>query len=380
MDSDATTALRAGLRPDDTRAQLGQAGAGRSTSADLATPSDPDDLCGVVLADRYRLLRILGRGAMGYVYVAQHVAIDKMIAVKVLGVQWARQSEFRRSFLVEAKATSRIRHDNVIEVHDFGETPNDSVFMAMELLRGEALSELIAREGALAWPRAKGIALQVCRALHCAHDLGVLHRDVKPENCFRTKRGANRDFIKLLDFGLAKIFGKEDDPHSSLTRAGAIFGTPEYMSPEQARGRPVDARTDVYASGVLLYELVTGQVPFSGATFMDVLTKQCTEPPPPPSVMAPHVGIPTELDLVILRALEKDVDARFQSMRELAEAIASVPLGPAVRTTNSGGTTGRRQVVPDLAAVKAPYVIAIATLCFVVVVLSIALAIAVLRP
>ena len=244
-----------------------------------AARTDPDDLCGALLADRYRLLRILGQGGMGYVYLAQHVGLDKPIAVKVLGTRWARQPEFRDRFLVEVKATSKVRHENVIEVTDFGETPNGSVFMAMELLRGEALSELIAREGPLPWPRAKGIALQVCRALHAAHDKGVLHRDVKPENCFRMKRGANKDFIKMLDFGLAKIFGDELDPHSSLTRAGAIFGTPEYMSPEQARGKKCDGRTDVYAAGVLIYELVTGQVPFSGETFMDVLTKQCTEPP-----------------------------------------------------------------------------------------------------
>lgn len=347
-----------------------------------AAPNDPDDLCGVVLGDRYRLLRILGQGGMGYVYLAQHVAIDKAVAVKVLGSRWAKQPEFRDRFLVEAKATSKLRHENVIEVHDFGVTPNDSVFMAMELLRGEALSDLVAREGALAWPRAKGIALQVCRALHFAHELGVLHRDVKPENCFRMKRGANRDFIKLLDFGLAKIFGDENDPNSSLTRAGAVFGTPEYMSPEQARGRPVDVRTDVYSAGVLIYELVTGQVPFSGETFLDVLTKQCTEAPTPPSVMAPHTSIPREVEAVILRALSKDVASRYQTMRELAEAIAVIPtFAPQAggATLPGRGATGQRSG-PDAAAIKGPYVIAIATLCFVVLVLSIALAIVVLRP
>jgi len=341
-----------------------------------AAATDPDDLCGAVLGERYRLLRILGHGGMGYVYLAQHTTLDKTVAVKVLGSRWARQPEFRERFLVEAKATSKLRHENVIEVHDFGVTPNDSAFMAMELLRGEALSELVAREGALTWPRAKGIALQVCRALHFAHENGVLHRDVKPENCFRMKRGANRDFIKLLDFGLAKIFGDEKDPHSSLTRAGAVFGTPEYMSPEQARGKPVDVRTDVYSTGVLLYELMTGQVPFSGETFMDVLTKQCADAPTPPTIMAPHAAIPPDVEAVILRALSKDVSTRYQTMRELAEALAVIPTFVAQATS----VVPQASPSPNAAAIKGPYVIAIATLCFVVLVLSIALAVAVLRP
>ena len=349
----------------------------------LIAPSraDPDDLCGVVLADRYQLLRILGQGGMGYVYLAQHVTIDKLMAVKVLGTRWARQLEFRDRFLIEAKASSKIGHENVVEIHDFGTTPNDSVFFAMELLRGEALSELLAREGGLAWPRAKGIALQVCRALHAAHDKGVLHRDVKPENCFRMKRGANRDFIKVFDFGLAKIFGDENDPHRSLTRAGAVFGTPEYMSPEQARGKGVDARSDVYATGILLYELVTGQVPFTGETFMDVLTKQVSDEPPPPRAMAPHLDIPADLEAVVLRALRKDKAERFQSMRELAEALAAVPTSPTSRASDpSPAPRSGQDVTSYPAALRGPYIIAIATLCFVVLCLSIALAIAVLRP
>lgn len=351
--------------------------------ASASARNDPDDLCGVVLADRYRLMRFLGQGGMGSVYVAEHVALGKSVAIKVLGTRWARDVTSRDRFLIEARAASKIDHENVVDVFDYGITPNSSVFLAMELLRGEPLSELVAREGPLAWPRAKGIVLQVCRALHAAHDKGVLHRDIKPENCFRTKRGANRDFIKVFDFGLAKIIGSEDDPHSSLTKVGSLFGTPEYMSPEQARGKKVDARADVYSTGILVYELVTGQVPFTGDNFMDILTRQCGEAPAPPRAAAPNATISVELERVILRALQKDAGERFQSMRELAEAIAAVPtFGPtAVVPTR---TTVTLPATPSVAgglstATRGAHVAVMASLSVAVLLLAIALAIVVLR-
>jgi serine/threonine protein kinase len=294
-----------------------------AAAAPIAT--DPDDLSGAVLAERYRLIRILGQGGMGNVFLAEHVTTGKPLAVKVLALRWSAQPEYRDRFLREARAATRIGHEHVVEVHDFGETPNGSVFMAMELLQGEELAALVAREAPLPWPRTKSIALQVCRALYAAHEKGVLHRDIKPENCWRMRRGANRDFIKVIDFGIAKIVGDERDPNSSLTRAGTIFGTPEYMSPEQARGRPVDARSDVYATGVLIYELVTGQVPFTGETFMDVLTQQVSAEPPPPRTVAPQADIPIELEEVIAKALRKAPEDRYPSMRELAEAVAAIP-------------------------------------------------------
>lgn len=293
-----------------------------------AIATDPDDLCGSVLAGRYRLLRILGRGGMGYVYLAEHTTIGRRLAVKVLGTQLAREQEFRERFLREARAVSALAHENVVQVTDYGETPNDSVFLAMELLEGEELSETIARDGPLPWLRAKRIILQVCRALHAAHQAGIVHRDVKPENCFRVKRGANRDFVKVLDFGLAKAIGDEHKPEESLTRRGTVFGTPEYMSPEQARGRPVDARSDVYSTGILLYELVTGTLPFMGEHFMDVLTKHCTEEPTPPRVANPGADASDELEAVILRCLRKEADARFASIQALGEALAAIPVTP----------------------------------------------------
>ena len=290
----------------------------------VATTPD-GDFVGTVLADRYRLLCPLAEGGMGRVYLGEHVAIGRTVAVKVLARRWADDETQRRRFLQEARAASKVAHDNVIEILDVGDAPNGSVFMVMEHLEGESLADLVTREAPLSWPRIKRIALQICRALCAAHERGVLHRDLKPENCWRAKRGANRDFIKVLDFGIAKIVGDPSDPHSSLTRAGSVFGTPEYMSPEQARGQRVDARTDVYAMGILLFELATGDVPFTGVGFMEILTQQVSAIPPRPSAAAPAASIPLALEPLIERALAKDPDARFQSMRELAEAIAAIP-------------------------------------------------------
>jgi serine/threonine-protein kinase len=338
-----------------------------------AVSTDPDDLCGIVLADRYRLLRILGRGGMGYVYLAEHVQLGGQLAVKLLSSALAKEAQYRERFLREARSASSIAHENVVTVTDFGETPNGSAFLAMELLEGEDLSEVIARDGALPWLRTKRVILQVCRALHAAHEKGIVHRDVKPENCFRVKRGANRDFIKVLDFGIAKIVGDETKPQESFTRRGEVFGTPEYMSPEQARGRKVDARSDIYAVGVMLYELTTGTLPFVGETFMDVLTRQCTEAPVLPLAANPRADVPGPLQDAIMKCLEKDPAARFASIRELAECLAEIPVGPpavAVSGSGAGPATPSNRI----------YLVTIAILLATVVMLAGALAAALALP
>jgi len=286
-----------------------------------AAAKDPEDLTGAVLAGRYRLRRLLDRGGMGNVYYAEHTAIGKRVAVKVLSAECAQSQSHRTRLLREAQACSRLAHENVIDIIDFGEAPNGSVFLAMELLRGETLATTLDR-GPLAWARAKSIILQICRALHAAHNQGILHRDVKPDNCFRIKRGANRDFIKMFDFGLAKIF-RDGDGGGRLTTSGTIFGTPEYMSPEQTRGEPVDHRSDLYSTGIILYELVTGIVPFRGEHFMEIFKQQVSDPPIPPSEVNPAVS--PALEQVILKAIAKDPNDRYQSMQELATALTGVP-------------------------------------------------------
>jgi eukaryotic-like serine/threonine-protein kinase len=287
------------------------------------------DLVGTVLADRYRVLKKLGEGGMGSVYLAEHTTINKKLAIKVLSHEYSHKQDLVDRFLQEARAASMIDQENVVEINDFGSTPTGSVFFVMEYLAGEDLSDTIKTVGPMPWARVKPIMLQICAALEAAHAAGIIHRDMKPENCFRISRRGNEDFIKVLDFGIAKVTSDEGDGGRALTRTGMIFGTPEYMSPEQAKGERVDHRVDVYAVGVILYELLTGRVPFTADTFMGILTQHMFEAPPAPSTVVPTAGILPEAEAIILKALQKDREYRFQSMAELAEAIRAVGTGSA---------------------------------------------------
>lgn len=295
-----------------------------------ATPSGAlnVDLVDTVLADRYRVVKKLGEGGMGSVYLAEHTTINKRLAIKVLSPEFSHKQDLVDRFLQEARAASMIDQENVVEITDFGSTPNGSVFFVMEYLNGEDLSDTIKNQGSLPWSRVKPIMLQIVEALKAAHAAGIIHRDMKPENCFRIKRGSNEDFIKVLDFGIAKVTSDEGEG-KNLTRTGMIFGTPEYMSPEQAKGERVDHRVDVYALGVILYELLTGKVPFTADTFMGILTKHMFEPPAAPSTVVPDANIPPEVEAIILKALQKDREYRFQSMEDMGIAIEKVGTGSA---------------------------------------------------
>lgn len=298
--------------------------------AAAATPSGPVnlDLVDTVLADRYRVVKKLGEGGMGSVYLAEHTTINKRLAIKVLSPEFSHKQDLVDRFLQEARAASMIDQENVVEITDFGSTPNGSVFFVMEYLNGEDLSDTIKNNGPLPWSRVKPIMLQIVEALKSAHEAGIIHRDMKPENCFRIKRGSNHDFIKVLDFGIAKVTSDEGEG-KNLTRTGMIFGTPEYMSPEQAKGEKVDHRVDVYALGVILYELLTGRVPFTADTFMGILTKHMFEPPAAPSTVVPHANIPADVEAIILKALQKDREYRFQDMTDMGAAIEKVGSGSA---------------------------------------------------
>jgi serine/threonine-protein kinase len=300
--------------------------------------ADVDPLLSQLVADRYRIIRKLGEGGMGSVYLAEHVVIEKKFALKVLALELARRSDLVARFLQEARSASRIGHENVIDISDFGQTNDGLVYIAMEFLDGKDLGEIVRGQGAMEWKQAREIALQICRALRAAHDKGIVHRDMKPENIFLIQREGQPHFVKILDFGIAKVMGL--DPNGPrLTRTGMIFGTPEYMAPEQAEGKDTDHRADIYAVGCILYHLITGQTPFIAESFMTMLTKHLMEDPVPPSVRRPDIAITPEMDGLVLKALEKDREKRWQSMAELLDAISVCP-GPETSTAKpTGGQT-----------------------------------------
>jgi eukaryotic-like serine/threonine-protein kinase len=279
-----------------------------------------DPYVGSTIADRYRVISKLGEGGMGVVYLAEHVFIEKRVALKVLSEDFARKADLVARFMQEAKAASKIGHENIVDITDFGETASGSVFFAMEFLDGMDLAGHIKGGGAMPFARAKQIMNQICRALGAAHNKGIIHRDMKPENVYLVTREGRADFVKVLDFGIAKMSAL-DEGGSRLTRTGMIFGTPEYMSPEQAKGDKPDHRVDIYACGCILYEMLTGDVPFHAETFMGVLTKHMFENPEPPSQRAPHANVPHDVEQVCLKALAKDRDQRFQTMKEFAVAL-----------------------------------------------------------
>ncbi len=281
----------------------------------------PDPYIGTILGERYKVLSKLGAGGMGAVYLAEHVVIERKVAIKILSQDFAHKADLVQRFIQEARAAARIGHENIVEVYDFGETASGSVFFAMEFLDGFDLAQLIQKSGQLPSARVRPIALQICRALAAAHSKKIVHRDLKPENIYLIEREGRTDFVKILDFGIAKISTVEEGG-GRLTRTGMIFGTPEYMSPEQARGETPDHRVDIYALGCILYEMLTGKVPFQSETFMGTLTKHMFEPPELPSRRCRGYLAP-DLEAVCLRAMEKDRDRRFQSMVEVAQALES---------------------------------------------------------
>ena len=316
-----------------------------------------DPLVGATLAGRYLISKKLGEGGMGAVYLATHTALDKQVALKVLHGEFARKPDLVERFMQEAKAASRIRHENVIDISDFGTTPEGMVFFAMELLKGHDLHEEIARARLngqlLPWARSKRIFLQICAALSAAHSHGIIHRDLKPENIYLIDFLGDGDFVKLLDFGIAKQTEVEDGGRK-LTKTGMLFGTPEYMSPEQARGEQVDSRVDVYAMGCILFQLVTGRVPFEADNFMGVLTLHLTEPPPmiPPEVFD-LIGAPRDLAGVIDRALAKDKSMRWATIDELANGVRRVcgdPIPTAGAMKAQQGQTAQQSAVMNVAA------------------------------
>ena len=315
---------------------------------DASVLVEPADMARIgTTVGNYHLDQILGRGGMGTVYSGEHVYIGKRVAVKVLHPRFAKYEDAVKRFLREARAASSINHPNIVDVTDFGPTPDGGVYFVMEYLEGTSLEDLIEKKGAVQLHRALNVANQMALALAAAHEKGIIHRDLKPDNIMLIRKPGRRDivrmlspdpgdeattarfviekedeydFVKILDFGIAKVLHREElAPGQTL--AGAVFGTPEYMSPEAARGDEVDHRADIYSAGVILFDMLTGRPPFEASAAAEVLAMQINKPPPSPREVAPHLEITEAADRLVLKAMSKDRDQRHQSMDDFREEL-----------------------------------------------------------
>ncbi|MBN2717539.1 MAG: serine/threonine protein kinase [Deltaproteobacteria bacterium] len=282
-----------------------------------------DELIGKEILGQFRIVEKIGRGGMGAVYKAEQPAMDRVVAIKILHEKLAGRKDLVSRFRREARAMSRLSHPNTVRVFLYGQLENTGqLYIAMEYLNGLDLAKNTRVEGPMDPQRAAKIMIQVLGALEEAHDVGVIHRDLKPENILLTCQGGIEDTPKVLDFGLAKVQDQKMRPGSMvLTRQGMVFGTPEFMSPEQARGEELDARSDIYSVGIILYEMLTGRLPFPRCKPMEYITHQINTPPIPVTERRPELNIPKELDAIIGKALEKDRNNRYQSAAEFAQAL-----------------------------------------------------------
>ncbi|MEZ4302247.1 MAG: protein kinase [Polyangiaceae bacterium] len=287
-----------------------------SVRSSSSSRSNSDPMIGKVVAGRYRLEARLGEGGMGIVYRARHVLIERVVALKLIRPDLRGETHLRAWMLREARAANRVDHAHIIDIHDIGETEEGELYLVMEYLVGTPLSAELAR-GPMPIARGVDILEQMCAALARAHDLGVVHRDLKSDNILLTQRGGRKDFVKILDFGLAAI---ARDPR--LAPKGAVFGTPEYMSPEQARGEEAAAQSDLYALGILFFEMLTGQLPFRANDRDTLLEMQRSQPPPRPRSIRPDAH--PQGEAICLRLLEKDIRKRYRDAHHLQEELKAL--------------------------------------------------------
>ena len=276
------------------------------------------DLTGEILDERYEILSKLGQGGMGVVYRATQRYVKRAVALKVLRRSVAHDESSLKRFMVEAQAIASLRNQHTITLHDFGVTGDGLLYFTMDLIEGVALSKLIRSDGAIPWRRATDLLLQACDSLADAHNQGILHRDLKPDNMM-VSLDEGKDFVTVLDFGIAKVLN--DDSVDKLTATGMICGTPAYLSPEQASGQEVGPPSDIYALGIILYEMLTGQPPFMDKTAISILMKHINEEAPPVHEVRPDLDIPPELNTLLSKTLAKRPSSRFGTIAEFRAAL-----------------------------------------------------------
>ena len=315
----------------------GTALAGTEPSGGTISDASESGFIGRQVAGRYRILAKLGEGGMGAVYRAEQISLKRTVALKVLKPELSAEPGLVRRFNAEAELAAKLNHPNTVTLYDFGQDVDGSLFIAMEFLEGQSLRELLMKEGPLPTARALAITDQVCASLSDAHGRGIVHRDLKPDNVMLVQIGKRTDVVRVLDFGIAKLRDEQGDITAMpMTRAGDLLGTPQYMAPEQIRGEKVDARTDVYALGAMLYEMVTGRLPFEGPSLMAILSKHLTELPVPPHVRRADLGIPLPLSATIMDALQKDPAIRPVTMEAFSDRLSALGLFAPARDNPAG--------------------------------------------
>lgn len=281
-------------------------------------------LRGSLLADRYQFLEMLGRGTSGWVYRGRHLTTHQTVAIKVLKREMMADLHQIRRFYLEARTCSQLNHPNIISVYDFGVTSDDLLYTVMELLDGEPLNQRLRREGKLPLEVALELARQVCRALDTAHAAGIVHRDLKPSNLYLCALRGGEDFVKVLDFGLAKVVGESEGAGAGITHAGLVVGSPGYVAPEQIMGANLDGRADLYALGITLFEMLTGSRPFDSKDPTELLRKHLTVQPPPLPMQIDGEPVPAPLATLIARLLDKDPAKRPASAQEVEEELGAI--------------------------------------------------------
>jgi serine/threonine-protein kinase len=285
-----------------------------------------DQFIGTKVADKYEVISEIGRGGMSIVYKARHELMDRTVAIKMLQSGLVNDQTSIRRFQQEAQAASCLTHPNVITVYDYGLVPSGQPYLVMDCLSGESLSDVVLREGFVAPLRAITIFVQACDALEHAHQKGVLHRDLKCGNIMLTEIEGQKDVVKVVDFGIAKLMPSSGKQQQNLTQTGEVFGSPIYMSPEQCMGEQLDARSDIYSMGTVLYEALTGHPPLMGDTIIDTMQMHVATKPPPFAKMRPGLNIPPALEEVCLKALEKKPSDRFVSMAAFRDALINAAM------------------------------------------------------
>ncbi len=310
-------------------------------------------MIGTLLHDRWRILCELGKGGMGEVWLGENVQQGRKEAIKILKPQLATDPQFVSRFRREARAVNRLRHPNIIAVYDFGQLPDGRFFLSMEYAEGESVYATLKREDHFDVPRALHILGQLAYAVHHAHSRGVVHRDLKPDNLILV---GEEGLLKVLDFGVAKIVAADHNESVALSTNNLVWGSPRYMAPERIRGVGNDLRSDIYAMGVMLFELITGGPPFVGGS-NEVIKAHLSMHPEPPSAWRPSLNIPTELDAVVLKAIAKDPDLRYQTAAEFYAALHKVPGFPEMKPESRRryvATPRRPSLAPPIAEAQAP--------------------------